>query len=56
MHLRRAIVDAEGTGVAEDALDHRVAGDAEAAQDLQRPVGDAGKRLKIAVPVVRLRS
>ena len=36
MDLRRAVVDAEGTGVAEDALDHGVARHAQAAQDLHR--------------------
>ena len=45
VHLRRAVVDAERADVAEDALDHRVARDAQAAQDLHRAVGDAGDRL-----------
>ena len=45
MDLGRAVVDAEGAGVAEDALDHRVARHAHAAQDLHRAVGDAGDRL-----------
>ena len=34
VHLGRAVVDAERAHVAEDALDHGVARDAEAAQDL----------------------
>src|SRR6476469_879709 len=44
VHLARPVVDPERPRVAEDALDHRVAGDAQAAQDLQRAVGGGGER------------
>src|SRR5438552_15478333 len=45
VHFRGTVVDPEGAGVAEDALDHSVARHAHAAQDLHRAVGDAGDRL-----------
>src|SRR5277367_4032061 len=47
MHFRGAVIDPEGTRLAENALDDCVAGDPKPTEDLHASVGDAEYRLRI---------
>ena len=46
MHFRRTVIDSKRADVAVDAFDHRVGGDAEAAENLQRTIDHPPERFR----------